>query len=194
MWRFLIDQFFQLFAGLEVRHFLRRHVHFVAGFRVAALARLAAAQAETAEASQLDLLAAMERGDDAAEDRVDDHLGVLLGEIRDPRDFLDELGLRHAPAERRGNSPDRARPYFVLEAGLKASTTYGLSSHVLVVPTFRSAMPSPLAALRLRLEVIAERRFAGAGLLGVLFPVGAELVRLQRADAEADLPFRRARA
>ena len=72
-------------------------------FGLRPFARLAPAKAETAEPPQLDLLAAMERGDDAAKDRVDDHLGVLLGEIRDTRDFLHELGLRHAPAERRSN-------------------------------------------------------------------------------------------
>src|SRR4029453_91276 len=42
------------------------------------------------------LLAAVQRLDDATEHRVDDHLGVLLGEIRHARDFLDQLRLGHA--------------------------------------------------------------------------------------------------
>jgi len=40
----------------------------------------------------------MERVDDALEDRVDDDFGVLLGQVRYARYFLDELGLRHAAA------------------------------------------------------------------------------------------------
>src|SRR4051812_12826657 len=39
--------------------------------------------------------------------------------------------------------------------------------------------------------MIAERRPAVAGAFLVLFPVGAELVRLERANREADLPLRR---
>src|SRR5204862_3702924 len=41
------------------------------------------------------------------------------------------------------------------------------------------------------LEVIAERHFGAPGGLRVRFPIGAELVALQRADAEADLPLAR---
>src|SRR5262245_30343255 len=65
---FFVDELLELLAGLEVRHLLRRHIHLVAGFRVAALPRLTLAQPETAEAAQLDLLAAVQRLDDAAED------------------------------------------------------------------------------------------------------------------------------
>src|SRR6188768_4280893 len=70
--RLLVDEFFQLFTGLEVRHLLRRHIHLVPGLGIAALARLAFPQPETAEAAQLDLLPTVERLDDAAEDRIDD--------------------------------------------------------------------------------------------------------------------------
>src|SRR5579872_4413744 len=41
------------------------------------------------------------------------------------------------------------------------------------------------------LEVIAQRDFRPSGRFGVRLPVGAEFVVLQRADAQADLPFRR---
>ena len=94
--RLPVDQLLQLLAGLEVRHLLRRHIHLVAGLGIASLARLAPPQAEAAESAQLDLLAAMQRVDDALEHRVDDDLGVLLGEVRHARDFLDQLRLRHA--------------------------------------------------------------------------------------------------
>src|SRR5262245_3961095 len=95
---FAIDQFLQLLARLEVRHLLRRHIHFVARLRVAALARLALTETETAEPAQLDLLAAVQGLDDAPEHRVDDDFRVLLGEIRHARHFLDEFRLGHAAA------------------------------------------------------------------------------------------------
>src|SRR5688572_2184175 len=94
--RLAVDEILQLLARLEVRHLLRRHIDLVAGLRVAALPRLALPQAETAEPSQLDLLAAVQRVDDALEDGIDDDLGVLLREVRDARDLLDELRLGHA--------------------------------------------------------------------------------------------------
>src|SRR4051794_36881445 len=65
-----VDQIFQFLARLEVRDLLRRHVHLVARLRIAALARLALAQAEAAESTQLDLLATMQRIDDALEHRI----------------------------------------------------------------------------------------------------------------------------
>src|SRR5262249_23168971 len=91
-----VDQLLELLAWLEVRDLLRRHVHLVAGLGVAPLARLATPQPEAAEPAQLDLLAAMQRVDDALEDRVDDDLGVLLGEVRNPGTLFDELRFRHA--------------------------------------------------------------------------------------------------
>src|SRR4029079_827036 len=83
---------------LEVRYLFRRHVHFVAGLRIPALSRLAFAEPEAAKCSQLDLLAAMQRVDDALEHRVDNDFGVLLREVGDSRDFLHELRLCHAAA------------------------------------------------------------------------------------------------
>src|SRR6266487_4876142 len=73
--RFLVDQFLQFLARLEVRHLLRRHVHLVAGLRIAALPRLAFPEPEAAEPPQLDLLATVQRLDDAAEHRIDDEIG-----------------------------------------------------------------------------------------------------------------------
>src|SRR5689334_13841111 len=40
----------------------------------------------------------MQSVDDALEHRVDDHFGMFLRQVRHPRDFLHELGLRHAAA------------------------------------------------------------------------------------------------
>src|SRR5262249_51803213 len=44
----LVDEVFQFLARLEVRHFLRRHVHLVARLRIPSLARLAPAETKTA--------------------------------------------------------------------------------------------------------------------------------------------------
>ena len=98
--RLPVDQVLQFLARLEVRDALGRHVHLVAGLRVAALAGLALAKAEAAESAQLDLLAALEGIDDALEHGVDDDLGVLLREVRDARDFFDQFRLRHISARR----------------------------------------------------------------------------------------------
>src|SRR5688572_14040597 len=76
----LVDQFLQFLAGLEVRDLLRRHFQLLPGLRIAAGAGLAAAQAEAAEAAELDLLSGAEGVDDGVEDDVDDRLGLLLGE------------------------------------------------------------------------------------------------------------------
>src|SRR5579864_128129 len=95
-----VQQLAQLLARLEVGDAFRRHLHLVAGLRVAPGARAAVADAEAAEASELDLLAILERVDDAVEHRVDDDLGVLLGQLRRPSHFLDQLGLGHAVLQR----------------------------------------------------------------------------------------------
>src|SRR5262245_28968419 len=91
----IVDEVLQFLARLEVRHFLRRHVHLLARLRIAPLARLAPPQPETAKAAQLDLLAAMQRIDDGLEHGIDDDLGMLLGEVRYATDFLDQFGFSH---------------------------------------------------------------------------------------------------
>src|SRR3954467_5066174 len=74
--RFAIDQLFEFLARLEVRHLFWRHIHFVAGLRVAPFARLTTSQTKASKSAQFDLLAAMQRVDDALEHGVDDHLGM----------------------------------------------------------------------------------------------------------------------
>src|SRR5688572_1846440 len=173
-----VDQLLQLLAGLEVGHLLRRHVHLVAGLRVAALARLALPQAEAAEPAQLDLLPAMQRIDDALEHRVDDDLGMLLGEVGDPRDFLDELRLRHAAGTvANGHCAAPSWASGPRNQGPAPRASPALSPE----PRFLGPLSIP--------KVIAERRRAGTFALLVRVPVGAELLALERADAEAELPF-----
>src|ERR687898_2228956 len=63
--RLAVNQLLELLARLEVRNLLRRHVHLVARLRVAPLPWLAPPQPKAAESAQFDLLAAMQRVDDA---------------------------------------------------------------------------------------------------------------------------------
>src|SRR6478752_5105372 len=65
--RLPVDEILQFLAGLEIRNLLRRNVHLVTGFWVTALAGLSLAKAEAAKTAEFDLLAAMQRVDDALE-------------------------------------------------------------------------------------------------------------------------------
>ena len=94
--RLPVDQLLQLLAGLEVGDALGRHVHSVAGPGVAAAARLAAPETETAEAAEFDLLALLQRRHDVAEHGVDDDFGALLREAGGIGHLLDERRLRKA--------------------------------------------------------------------------------------------------
>src|SRR5512142_1324075 len=100
-----VDEILQLFARLEVRHLLGRHVHLVTRLRIASLAWLTLPQPEAAEAAKLDLLAAVQGVDNRLEHRVDDQLRVLLGEVRHARNFFDELRLGHAASHGCRHSP-----------------------------------------------------------------------------------------
>src|SRR5689334_11790804 len=62
-------------------------------------------------------------------------------------------------------------------------------SVVIVSPEWRGGSRTALPSLLLVLEVIAQGHFRTAGRLGVGLPVGAELLVLQRPDAQADLPL-----
>src|SRR5437773_10273925 len=65
--------------------------------------------------------------------------------------------------------------------------TSSTSSAFVMLPLVMVPLPSCLPVP----EVIAESRRAVAGGLLIRLPVGAELVRFQRANREADLPLRR---
>src|SRR5947207_1792284 len=64
----------------------------------------------------VDWLAAVQRIDDALEDRVDDDFRMLLREVRNPRDFLDELRFRHAASIHRSLPLVAPRRCWVLRA------------------------------------------------------------------------------
>ena len=98
-----VEQGLQLLAHLEVRDLLGRDVHLLARLRVAALARGAVAEAEAAEAPDLDLLAALERGDDAPEGRLDDDPRLHLGDVEALRHDADQVGLGHRGSRRLGH-------------------------------------------------------------------------------------------
>src|SRR5262245_58350206 len=88
---FVVDEFLELLARLEVGDLLGGHVNARAGLRIAPLPRPSLPHAEAAEPAQLDLLVAVERLDDRLEHGVHDHLGVLLRQLRDAGDLLDEF-------------------------------------------------------------------------------------------------------
>src|SRR4026209_2046458 len=90
-----VDQVFELLARLEIGDLLRRHVHLLSRLGIAPLARAPLPDTEAPEAAQLDLLVLVQSLDDRVEHRLDDDLGVLLGQLRDPRELLQQLRLRH---------------------------------------------------------------------------------------------------
>jgi predicted AAA+ superfamily ATPase len=67
-----------------------------AGPRVAADAALPGLDLEDAEPAQLDALAALHGGPHRVEDGVDSHLSFDLGDVGDPRHFVDDVDLDHA--------------------------------------------------------------------------------------------------
>src|SRR5436309_7281711 len=77
----VVDQLLELLARLEVGDLLGGYVHARTGLRVAALPRPALSDAEAAEPAQLDLLVPVKSLDHRLEDRIDDHLGVLLRQL-----------------------------------------------------------------------------------------------------------------
>src|SRR5262249_51905192 len=89
-----LDPLLELLAHLEERGPLGRDLHLFTRLRVPAFARLAHLHLEAAEAADLDAVALAQRLGHAIEDRVDDGLGVLLGDVRHlDRDPLDQIAL-----------------------------------------------------------------------------------------------------
>jgi len=83
-------------AGLEIGDAFRRDVDRVAGARVAALAGVAGAGREGAEAAQLDAAAILQLLDDRIEDRRNHALDLLQGQIRMiVAKLLDKFGTDH---------------------------------------------------------------------------------------------------
>src|SRR5262245_30818194 len=104
-----VDELAEALADLEEGDALLRDIDGAAGLGVAALAGIAMANAEAAEAPQLDLVPLGERVGDVVEDRVDDRLRLLLRQVRYLRDFVDQLGFRHRRPTF-GSSPVEWRP------------------------------------------------------------------------------------
>src|SRR5262245_18190983 len=83
-------------AGLEERHRLLLTRGVGAGARIASAPGRTILDGESSEAAQLDAVAPRHRGDDLAENGVDDVLDVALVEMRVLRgDALHELGFDH---------------------------------------------------------------------------------------------------
>src|SRR5262245_34513709 len=94
-WASAVDELAQSLSYLEERHPLLGNVDARPGLGIAALSRVAVADPEAAEASKLDLVALRQRVGDVVEDRVDDRFRLLLGQARDLRNLVDQVGFRH---------------------------------------------------------------------------------------------------
>src|SRR3984957_7736888 len=92
-----IHDVLQLFAGFEIRNFLRGNLDAGTGFRIQPDARLALTGAETAETANLDLIAAAKRAHDTVEDRFHDDFGFLPGHLDNSRDLFNQIGFGHRP-------------------------------------------------------------------------------------------------
>src|ERR1700712_1648570 len=106
-WQLLVDGLSQGLARLEVGHQLFRDGDLLAGARVAAHARRAPADRETAESADLDAVSARERVGHRIEHGLDRELGVTH---RDLRKTLSELSnkIRSSHAVPKGESVERS--------------------------------------------------------------------------------------
>src|ERR1700735_194777 len=92
----MIHEVFQFLARLEEWNSFRRHFHLGARFRIASGAPASLAGAETAEATDLDFVAGLQRRDNAVEYGFDHQFRVFAWQFSDPRDLFDEVRLRHS--------------------------------------------------------------------------------------------------
>src|SRR5436309_9059487 len=93
---FAVEALAHFLAGLEKRNALLLDGDVRPGARITPGAGRPVLDRESAEAAQLDAIAAGERGDDLAEDGIDDVLDIALIQMRVlRRDTLDELGFDH---------------------------------------------------------------------------------------------------
>src|SRR5436309_4857113 len=174
---FAVEALAHFLAGLEKRNALLLDGDVRPGARITPGAGRPVLDRESAEAAQLDAIAAGERGDDLAQDGIDDVLDVALIEMRVlRRDTLDELGFDHriaAPGRRRlaiprrrNGPPDTPLAQFALEGCQRAKRPSRLTrSSACTVPesaSARASEPSPtassaLAAARCRKERSLKR-------------------------------------
>src|SRR5262249_34531632 len=92
----VVDDVLEFLAGLEVRDLLGRHFHASASLGVAAHAGFPLPRAETAKAADLDLVAGAQGTHDAVKNRFDDDFAVFARQLRQARDFFDEVGFGHS--------------------------------------------------------------------------------------------------
>src|SRR5690348_4307295 len=104
----VVHHVLQFFAGLEIRNLLGRHLDARSSLRVAPDTGLPLARSETAEAADLDLVAAAQGFHDAVEDGLDDDLGLLAGHFYYARDLFNQIRLGHVHA-----SPCKLRKTYV---------------------------------------------------------------------------------
>src|SRR5215470_4026997 len=105
-----VDELAQSLADLEEGNPLLGNVDAAAGLRITPLAGGAVPDTEATEAPQLDLVAFGEGIGDVVEDRVDNGFRFFLRQIRDFRDFVDQLGLGHARHRLTSREPPRRPP------------------------------------------------------------------------------------
>ena len=114
-----VDEIAQLLGGLEVGHALGGDFDAFAGLGVAADARIALPDAEGAEAADLDLVAALQGGDDGFEDGLDDYFAIAAGEIAQAGHFFDQVGFCHIV---RASAPSINRLWRVRAGKIKAGS------------------------------------------------------------------------
>src|SRR5215813_4348809 len=90
-----VDELAQSLSYLEERHPFLGDVDARSGLGIAALSRVAVADPEAPEAPKLDLVPLRQRVGDVVEDRIDDRFRLLLGQARDLRNLVDQVGFRH---------------------------------------------------------------------------------------------------
>ena len=84
----LVNEFFKLFAGLEIGDAFCGDIDSCARFWVSPLATIAIANAKADEHTHLKYLALVQGAGDALEDDLDEHFGILFFHVRVPGDFF----------------------------------------------------------------------------------------------------------
>jgi len=88
----------EVFTGFEPDGAARRNPHFLARPGVAPDPALAWLDLEDAEASKLDAVATLHGEPHGVEYRIDGHLSLHFGDVRNFRDFVDDVDLNHEPS------------------------------------------------------------------------------------------------